>query len=195
MKECEPRYGAVKHFHEAREVLPQLLPKFIFYFLVKALLAIPMVVLACCGFCSGKNLWSRLRSGYAPPSHGVGGIAHYNTYAQPQFNLQAGVVFAQQPADPQMGQSLLMQQHAPSQQPYQVVSAAQPYHLPAQPQVHATQAYVLHAPTAPPPHGTLVQAHGGGGGLPPTVSPEGSQQSTQQMSRQSDAVGQAVVLG
>lgn len=132
LSDCEPRYKDIEHFHAARKVLPELLPEFVVFLVAKAMFAIPLVVLACCGFCSGKELWTQLRSGssaYAEPQPIV----------QPQMN----VMYSQQTG--QMTQPLMMQPQAPMQPQMHYPSAQQQT-------IHATQVTqaFTHAPSVPP---------------------------------------------
>jgi len=89
--ECKPA-EVVEKFHQARLLVPALIPKLVAFLFMKMVLTIPVIVLGCLGFCWGKDLWQRLCEGYSQ-------------LAGPPVALQAGVpvVTAQAVLQPAQG--------------------------------------------------------------------------------------------
>jgi len=63
-EDCRPNEG-VENFHQARGLLPELLPKFVGYLFLRVVLAVPLTVLGLFGFLAGKDMWTRLGQGYS----------------------------------------------------------------------------------------------------------------------------------
>jgi len=58
---CEVRAKFVEEFHTESKMIPVVMPKLQLLVIVKALLAIPAVVLGCFGFCWGKGLYGQVQ--------------------------------------------------------------------------------------------------------------------------------------
>eukprot|EP00442_Polarella_glacialis_P005059 CAMPEP_0115123638 /NCGR_PEP_ID=MMETSP0227-20121206/47678_1 /TAXON_ID=89957 /ORGANISM="Polarella glacialis, Strain CCMP 1383" /LENGTH=298 /DNA_ID=CAMNT_0002526081 /DNA_START=81 /DNA_END=977 /DNA_ORIENTATION=+ len=74
---CKPKEKGMKIIHQARLLLPELVPKLVVFISVKLLLLIPVILLGCVGFCWGKDLFARLGQGYGQ----LGGsmqLVHHN---------------------------------------------------------------------------------------------------------------------
>lgn len=61
---CKVQERGMKVIHQARLLVPELIPKLAVFMFVKLLLLIPVILLGVLGFCWGKDLFARLGQGY-----------------------------------------------------------------------------------------------------------------------------------
>lgn len=104
LQDCEPQLENIDHFHVASKMVPELAPKIIVLFLLKAAFCFPPIIMGCLGFCWGKDMYAITQRRYGHPQ-----IFPQQIMLQPALGT---VVAAASPTDTTMEQPLML--HPPS---------------------------------------------------------------------------------
>lgn len=80
--DCKPKEKGMRMIHQARLLLPQMVPKLVVFIFVKMCLLIPVILLGCIGFWWGKELYDRLGQGYGRLGFAETGVQNIEFSAQ-----------------------------------------------------------------------------------------------------------------